>query len=207
MKQPMDIAIALAWPATLCKQAGAWYDGLMRTVGINRNGYYRVGHAAVLLLQRDAEQAHYYDLGRYHAPAGMARVRSATTDHELRIRTEPAWVRGSALPLNICAVLEEIAGNRACHGDGVMHWAAIEVDLEHARSKAEALQAKVFIPYGPFLPFGSNCSRFVNTVIRAGRPHPLIGMGLSLPLSISPTPIGNVRTIGRYGMTGQAQHG
>ncbi|HMQ77369.1 MAG TPA: hypothetical protein PKE21_14560 [Flavobacteriales bacterium] len=203
MNGPQDIAIALAWPATLCKQAGAWYDGLMHKMNINRNGYYQVGHAALVLLKRDAQTAQYFDLGRYHAPAGMARVRSAETDHELRIHTPLTWRPDLDVPVNICSLLEEVANNRACHGDGVMHWSAVAVEVEHALAKAKAMQARVFIPYGPFVLGGSNCSRFVNTAIRAGRPQPLVGLGLTFPTSLSPTPIGNVRTVGRTGLIGK----
>jgi hypothetical protein len=203
MNGPQDIAIALAWPETLCKQAGAWYDGFMRQLNVNRNGYYKVGHAAVILIHKDDPVPHYFDMGRYHAPAGTARVRSAGTDHELRIRTRMEWRPEIDMPLNICAMLEEVSSNRACHGDGVMHWAAAHVKADHAIRKAQAMQERVFIPYGPFILGGSNCSRFVNTIIRAGRPNKLVRLGLALPVSLSPTPIGNVRTMGRTGLFGR----
>ena len=48
-------AIALAWPETLCKQAGAWYDYLLYYAGINRKGYYKVGHAAVVLVDDETQ--------------------------------------------------------------------------------------------------------------------------------------------------------
>jgi len=35
-------AIALAFPDTYCKQAGAWYDNLLNWLGIANNNYYKV---------------------------------------------------------------------------------------------------------------------------------------------------------------------
>ena len=61
-------AIALAWPETQCKEAVAWYDGLMRMININKNGYYKVGHAAIVLVEDISGRCHYFDFGRYHAP-------------------------------------------------------------------------------------------------------------------------------------------
>ncbi len=203
MNKRPDIAIALAWPATLCKQAGAWYDGVMRHVGVNRNGYYQVGHAAVLLLQRGAQEAIYFDLGRYHAPVGMARVRSKHTDHELVVRTPLQWDRDAEVPLNLCSVLGEVAGNSACHGTGTMHWGAVSVHHGSALRKAEALQQRTFIPYGPFVAGGSNCSRFVNTVVRAGAPAFVPRLLLGLPWTVSPTPLLNVQATGSTGMRGR----
>ena len=43
-------AIAIAWPETHCKQPGSWYDDLMGRFGINRNNYYRAGHAALVIV-------------------------------------------------------------------------------------------------------------------------------------------------------------
>ncbi len=79
-------AIALAWPEMYCKQTGAWYDDLSYWLGISKNRFYKVGHAAVVLVDPSGK-CHYYDFGRYHAPYGYGRVRSAEADHDLRVNT------------------------------------------------------------------------------------------------------------------------
>jgi len=38
-------AIVIAWPGTYCKQAGAWYDTITRFLGINKDYFYKAGHA------------------------------------------------------------------------------------------------------------------------------------------------------------------
>ncbi|MBZ0206597.1 MAG: hypothetical protein K8H89_09750 [Flavobacteriales bacterium] len=202
MTERADIAIALAWPETSCKQAGAWYDAPLRKLGINRNGFYQVGHAAVILLKRGSSEASYFDMGRYHAPVGTARVRDRSTDHELRIHARVEWTPDSEFPVDLYDLLQEVGSRKACHGDGIMHWAAIPVDHDRAVRKARYMQGKHFIPYGPFIPWGSNCSRFVNTVIRAGLPALHYSFLLRFPWMLSPTPLHNVQAISTYGHRG-----
>jgi hypothetical protein len=195
-------AITLAWPATWCKRAGAWYDGAMRMIGVTRDGYYQVGHAAVLLLPDGEAIAHYFDMGRYHAPGGTARVRSAFTDHELAVNSRPVRDGAGELPSNLAAILAEIAGNKACHGSGPMHWAAVPLKCDHAFQKAMVMQQQDFHTYGPFAPGGSNCSRFVRTVLLAGDPPPRARRALLFPWTLSPTPMTNVQACSTVGPCG-----
>lgn len=203
MSTAQDMIVALAWPATWCKQAGAWYDGLMRRTGINHRGYYRVGHAAVLILRNGDPVGHYFDMGRYHAPAGTARVRSARTDHDLRIKTTVEW-NSAAIPVNLLAILDELACNAACHGQGPLHWATMEGNAQAALAKAHAMQRKAFHDYGPFVPWGSNCSRFVRTIVLAARPALLPRLLMAFPPSVSPTPLTNIHALRPFGLHGIA---
>ena len=43
-------AIAIAWPEFMGKQAGSWYDPLMRLLRFNKNFHYQVGHASLILI-------------------------------------------------------------------------------------------------------------------------------------------------------------
>src|SRR6056297_275305 len=86
-------AIALAWPEAYCKQPGAWYDPLLLWLKINKNNFYKVGHAAVVLADVENRKFHYFDFGRYHAPYGHGRVRSATTDDDLTIHATPEFTK------------------------------------------------------------------------------------------------------------------
>ena len=91
------IAIVLAWPETLCKQAGSWYDPVLQWVSINKNNYYKIGHAAIVLVDSKTGDCHYFDFGRYHAPYQHGRVRSAVTDHDLEIKTKASVNANSQL--------------------------------------------------------------------------------------------------------------
>ena len=50
-------ALVLAWPETKCKQAGAWYDYPLQLMNLNKNGYYKIGHAAIVLIDDHTKNA------------------------------------------------------------------------------------------------------------------------------------------------------
>ncbi len=188
-------AIALAWPQTYCKQPGAWYDPITLLLGINKNNYYKVGHAALVLIDSENQKAHYFDFGRYHAPYKHGRVRSAETDHDLEIKTIPIFTENFEKLENFWEILYELQSNPACHGEGELYASYCPINFESAFLKAKQLEKKSPIPYGPFRTNGSNCSRFVNTAIRAGKPDFWHWFGLNFKVPLTPTPISNVNAL------------
>ena len=188
-------AIAIAWPETFCKQPGSWYDPLTLWMGINLNHYYRVGHAAVVLIDTNNKKCHYFDFGRYHAPFQHGRVRSAETDHELRMVTTPVISADNRSILNFREIISELQNNKACHGEGELYTSYCPVNFRAAYEKATQMQQVSPIPYGPFRRRGSNCSRFVNTVIRAGKPHWKFRFRLKFLVWFTPTPMNNVNSL------------
>ncbi|MFP4557060.1 MAG: DUF6695 family protein [Bacteroidales bacterium] len=189
------IAIVLAWPETFCKQAGAWYDLPMRWLGFNVDYFYQAGHAAVILVNKKTGEPRYFDFGRYHAPYNHGRVRSSETDTELTVLTK-AEVEGGRVA-NIDDILAELQKNKSYHGDGTLYSSQMPIDYDKALAKALDLQSRHFLPYGPFVYGGTNCSRFVSTVIQAGSPplKNLIPLKFFVPLT--PTTLTNI-TAGAY---------
>ena len=57
---------------------------------------------------------------------------------------------------------------------------------------AKKIQEKGIIPYGPFVPKGSNCSRFVSATIRKSNPNLIKNLRLRFPFCLSPSPKRNV---------------
>lgn len=196
------IAIALAWPETLCKQAGAWYDKPLKYLKINKGNYYKVGHAATVLINKENGGCHYFDFGRYHAPYGHGRVRSSYTDHDLEINTIARFNQKDELE-NLEEILTELYQNESCHGTGEIHASTISISFDKAFKKANEMQLISPIQYGPFVPKGTNCSRFVNTVLLAGKPSILKQIRLLFPITFSPTPIGNVKSLENYTIIGE----
>ena len=186
-------AIALAWPETLCKQAGSWYDTPLGWVGLRRGFYYKVGHAAVILINTKTGSCHYFDFGRYHSPFQFGRVRNETSDHDLIINAK-AIIKDKKIT-NYYEILLEVFNNGSCHGSGDLFASYCTVDFDRAFNYAVGKQNSSPIPYGPFIPNGTNCSRFVSSVILAGRPNLLVRLLLFSPRTLSPTPIGNVRAL------------
>ena len=77
-----DFIIALAWPEGMVSAAGAWYDFLFA-----KNGKYRVGHSAVVLINRESGELKYFDNGRYHSPPNYGRVRDVETDSDVALKS------------------------------------------------------------------------------------------------------------------------
>ncbi|MDT8402298.1 MAG: DUF6695 family protein [Bacteroidales bacterium] len=188
-------AIALAWPQTFCKEPGSWYDPVTRWIGISRNNYYRAGHAAVVLVDTEQESCHYFDFGRYHAPFKYGRVRSADTDHDLKMNTIPEISADGKSISNFREILVELQHNPACHGEGILYASYSPVDFDASYNKAVRMQSDSPMPYGPFKQGGSNCSRFVNTVILSGKPHWYRRLRLKYFIPFTPTPLNNVSSL------------
>ena len=184
------ILIALAWPETKCKQAGAWYDRPCEKLGFSQGGYYKVGHAALLLVDKSTGNCRYADFGRYHAPQGFGRVRTEDTDHDLKVFTKANIDSGEIQ--NLDSILIEMFENPSCHGSGEIYAAPFEVDYNLVLKAIYNLQKRDFIAYGPFVLDGTNCSRFVNSIILAGKPDIVSKLKLKFPPMLTPTPIWNL---------------
>jgi hypothetical protein len=188
-------AIALAWPATLCKQPNSWYDMPLRWLGINKNWFYKAGHAALVLIDDKEQKCHYFDFGRYHAPFNYGRVRSAVTDHDLAVRTIPRISNDGLRIENFRDILDELQHNKACHGDGKLYASYCRINFELAWQKILQLQDSCPLPYGPFVRGGSNCSRFVKDAIVAGKPHWRQAFRLRYLVPFTPTTLNNVNSL------------
>ena len=194
-KNYSGIAIALAWPETYCRQAGGWYDAILTSVGICRNHYYKVGHAAVLLIDKTDGKCSYFDFGRYQAPYQFGRVRSELTDPGLKVETRASFSADGKTLTNKTDILSEIQSNEECHGEGKIQAGECEINFQKAKKLALHMQQNSPLPYGPFVPNGTNCSRFVNEVIRAGDPPKANRLRLKYMIWFTPTPMNNVQAL------------
>ena len=185
--------IMLAWPKTPAIQVGSWYEGFMKLLGFNKNGYYMAGHSAIVLVEPETGELHYFDFGRYHAPLGHGRVRNKVTDPDLNTNAKAMFNEKGSI-INLHKILLLLDGNKdASHGKNTMyasvHYGA---NFQNALEFAEKLQSKGAIPYGPFDLKGTNCSRFTSSVFRAGSKSFWKNLRLLLPTSTTPTTLGNV---------------
>jgi len=188
-------AIAIAWPETYCKQPGYWYDRSSNLLGLSENHYYKAGHAALVLINSNNKECFYFDYGRYHTPFQHGRVRSALTDHGLVIKTIPVISNNGEKIENFNNILTELQQNPECHGEGKLYASYCRINFHKAFRKANMLQQRSPIPYGPFKYKGSNCSRFVNTSILAGKPNLKYSFMLKYFVPLTPTPLNNVNSL------------
>lgn len=181
------MAVAIAWPEFVGKQPGSWYDAPMRWLGENKNFHYKVGHAAMILVNNNTGLCHYFDCGRYHAPFQYGRIRDAVTDHNLRVHTK-AIIAGDTIE-NIADVLKEIQMNRSCLGMGALHASYCQVNFQSAWNSIKYLQGKGVVHFGPFVTDGTNCCRFVRNSILAGVPASKYRFKLNYLWPFKPMPI------------------
>lgn len=177
--------VALAWPKAWAKEAGDGYDKLLRGLGFNDGGFYRVGHAALVLVNGADGSCHYFDFGRYHTPTGMGRVRDVDADHELAISTKA--IAEEKRILNLDQILCEVQSNPNTHASGPLYASYVRINFDEAHAAAKALQSKQILPYGPFEKEGLNCSRFVREIILAGDPNWAHALRLKVVPMITPT--------------------
>lgn len=181
-----DFIIALAWPEGMVSACGSWYD-----VFFARNKKYRVGHSALALVDSVSGKLRYFDFGRYHAPKDFGRVRDVETDRDVAIKTN-AKIEKNKIN-NLKEILLEIKSNESFHGEGTLYASVLnDVSYSRAYEYAKKIQNKGLIPYGPFVYNGTNCSRFVASVMRSSSPTYLKNARLKFPICISPSPKRNV---------------
>lgn len=159
------IIISLAWPETWVRETEASYNVLSRAFGISRDGYYKVGHAALVLIDLKSGHASYFDCGRYDCPPNLARVRSCQSDPGLELFSQVFDIDDI---FQTTKLLWEIAGNENTNGDGPMHWGIHPVNYKTCLKGIRKEINRGFFPYGPFDTKGSNCSRFVLKALIAG---------------------------------------
>ena len=181
-----DFIIVLAWPEGETTAAGAWYDSFCAT-----NGKYRVGHSALILINSENKELLYFDFGRYHTPTGFGRVRDKETDPDIGIPIS-AEIEDNRIK-NIKEILVHTKNKKANHGEGKLYASILNnVNFISSYRFAKKIQEKGIIPYGPFVPKGSNCSRFVSATIRKSNPSLIKNLRLQFPFSLSPSPKRNV---------------
>ena len=175
-----DTIIVLAFPETNVIKVDMWYDTFAKALGIIKNGYYVAGHAAAILVERNTGNTHYFDFGRYHTPPKHGRIRDSETDPELQMKSVGKFCEIGNL-LNPLELIGELAQKGASHGDGKLVYSVYKgIDFKKAYVFAKKWQAERVIPYGPFELHGTNCSRFVASLVKAGKPDFLTNMKLSI---------------------------
>tara|TARA_B100001250_G_scaffold382803_1_gene376252 strand:- start:213 stop:860 length:648 start_codon:yes stop_codon:yes gene_type:complete len=180
-----DFIITLAWPEGMVAGSGGWYDKI-----ISKKGMYRVGHSAMILINSATKKTYYFDFGRYHTPKGFGRVRDAETDPDVALID--AEIKNKKL-INLEELLLETSAMKATHGEGKMYASLLGgINFDNAFFTAKTIQQKGMVPYGPFTPQGTNCSRFVASVIKSSGISVIKKLRFKYPFCISPSPKRNV---------------
>jgi len=162
----------------------------MSFLGFNRNFHYKVGHAALILVDTTTGSCFHFDCGRYHVPFQHGRIRDASTDEKLNIHTK-AVISSNRIE-NVGDILQEVQANKFSFGMGALYGAYCPVDFGLSWSVVKNMQERGAIPFGPFVPNGTNCCRFVRSGILAGMSNLSQKMKLQYLWPLLPTPMGNI---------------
>jgi hypothetical protein len=106
MHQYNDLAIPIAWPDQTARGDELWMAALKK-LGVVKNLNFKVGHAAIVLIERKTGHLRYFDFGRYITPRGFGRARSSQFDPRLELTTVAEFSDSGEL-LNFEEILLEL---------------------------------------------------------------------------------------------------
>ena len=184
-----DFIIPLAWPEAPVRTAGGPYDKFLELFNLYRNGYYKAGHAAFLLINHKKLTVEYFDFGRYISPDKNGRARSKETDPEVVFDVKAEIKDGSVI--NLTEIIKAIGEHPQTHGEGTLYAGIQEgINYDKAIAHIKSVQSAPYTPYGPFVINGTNCSRFVAQTIAKS----IKGSGFKFlyPWYFTPAPLGNI---------------
>lgn len=163
-----DIAVPISWPDKTALGDEKWM-AFLKQIGLVKNLHFKVGHAAILLIERTSGRILYFDFGRYLSPRGYGRARSALFDPRLEISTKAQITRQGEIQ-NINEILEELCKKEeATHGGGRTFFSISKhVSFSKCINYAEKLVAEGPVLYGALAKDNNSCSRFVAQVLTEG---------------------------------------
>ena len=188
-----DVALVIAWPDQTARGDEAWM-AFFKRLGVVKNLNFKVGHAAIVLIQKQTGRCTYYDFGRYITPRGYGRARSALFDPRLQLDTHARFDENGQW-LNTIELLHELdARSTATHGGGRLFFSVSPaLNFVKASAFAQSLVDKGPILYGAVAPENNSCSRYVAQILLAGwDPKDPRRKDLSYPESFKPSPMSNV---------------
>lgn len=163
-----DIAIPISWPDKTALGDEKWM-AFLKQIGLVKNLHFKVGHAAILLIERSRGTIRYFDFGRYLSPRGYGRARSALFDPRLEI-SKKAQITQQGEIQNVIEILEELCEKEdATHGGGRTFFSICkQVSFSKCVAYAEKLVAEGPVLYGALAKGNNSCSRFVAQVLTEG---------------------------------------
>lgn len=184
-----DFIIPLAWPEAPVRTAGGPYDKILQMFKLYRNGYYKAGHAAFLLVNHETGDIDYFDFGRYISPDRNGRARSKETDPEVIFDVKAEIKDGDIV--NYYEIVKAIGEHPQTHGEGTLY-TGVQKGINHAKAIEfiKSIQKAPYTPYGPFVIGGTNCSRFVAQTIAKSIEKG--GYKFIYPWYFTPAPLGNI---------------
>jgi hypothetical protein len=186
-------ALVIAWPDTTARGDDNWYN-VLKKLGLVKNLNFKVGHAAIVLVENATGELYYYDFGRYITPRGMGRARSRDSDPKLSL-DQKAQFDSKGKISNLAAIASELTFKKeATHGNGPMFFSVrYNLQFEACKKTADFWVQKGSTPYGALAKGNNSCSRYVWQVLQAGhQPKKNIFKSIHIHETLFSSPISNV---------------
>lgn len=191
-KRYQDCALILAWPDTTIRGDEKWMM-FFKKLGLVKNLNFKVGHTAIVLVEKKTGKLSFYDFGRYISPRGHGRARSEFSDPRLRMDSQAVFdASGNILNLKeICEELQKMQD--AIHAQGRMIFSvAQDINYEEAQFFGDKIVNEGSTPYGAVARGNNNCSRFITRLLKYSSKkyhnfHPI-----HFPETIKASPLSNI---------------
>lgn len=188
----LDTAIVIAWPQCTAR-ADESLPIFLRKAGIVKNLNFRVGHAAICLINPQSFEVLYYDFGRYITPRGFGRARSKYSEPDLKLDTLASFNEDKDL-MNVEEIATELERKaKYTHGVGPLVFSVSKsINFIKAKKYADEMVMKGYFPYNGLIKSASNCARFVTETMKIASKEGGVGTKLKYPVTFRPTPLFNV---------------
>ncbi len=198
MKKATDncICMVIGWPDTLAKGAEKFMTWCHK-VGIIKDVYFKVGHAAMCLIHKETGKIEYFDFGRYTCDTGQGRARGMNTDPALEIKVK-AKIDQNGKMINVQELVDFLFKiDRFTHGEGQIYFSLYgKMNYEKTMEYVDHIQQQGSVRYTTFMANSTNCSRFVCDAIIAGSSVEKDKRRLVYTPTYKASPIGNAVDVG-----------
>lgn len=145
----------------------------LKTLRLVKNLNFKIGHAAIVLVEYPTGKLRYFDFGRYYTPRGYGRARSIRFEPNLALSTRASFNTKGTEITNISEILSELAHlENYTHGGGRLLCAITKgISYSTALAYAENLEGTGPIPYGALANKHNSCSRYVAQILTTALPQ------------------------------------
>lgn len=192
-KEANAYALIMGFPDFYTVPDGGWHIWVCERLGIIKQGLVPGGHAAMAIIHKESGEIEYADLGRYTAPRGKARLRTKTTDPDVRIEIKGEFDEAGNL-INKEAILHYFDTNRdIVQSIGAMYASFCSaINYEQVMTYIKYMERRGSVEYNAFGKENTNCARFVRSALLEGAVDKKIYRKLKYTPEPTPCPLGSV---------------
>jgi hypothetical protein len=177
-KEFKDSAIILSWPDATIRGDEAWMM-FFKKIGI-------------VLVEHSTGRLFFYDFGRYIAPRGYGRARSANSDPLLEINLLAQFENNTIS--NLQEIIQHFESlKESMYGQGKVYFSVVrDLDFNKAKAYADSWVDIGTYPYGAVARNNNNCSRFITRILMESSERFHFWHKINFPETIKASPMSNL---------------